>query len=73
MPNIIRGFLDVKKGGYYMLSPVKALHYGLGQPKEVIISRLSGLSGFSNIRRVADFHAVGIYPSCMEEVKSLAK
>ena len=32
-----------------------------------------GLSGFSNIRRVANFHAVGMYPSCMEEVKSLAK
>ena len=41
MPNIIKCLFDVKKGGYYMVSPVKALHYGLGQPKEVVISRLS--------------------------------
>ena len=37
MPNIIKCFFDVKKGGYYMFAPVKALHYGLGQPKEVVI------------------------------------
>ena len=38
-----------------------------------LVVRVTGLSGFSNIRRVANFHAVGMYPSCMEEVKSLAK
>ena len=31
------------------------------------------MSGFSNIRRVANFHAVGMWPICMEEVKSRAK
>ena len=31
------------------------------------------MSGFSNIRRVASFHAVGMQPICMEEVKSRAK
>ena len=41
MPNIIKCFFDIKKGGYYKLSPVKVLYYGLGQPKEVVISRLS--------------------------------
>ena len=31
------------------------------------------MSGFSNIRRVANFHAVGMLPICMEKVKSRAK
>ena len=35
--------------------------------------REGSLSGFSNVRRVANFHAVGMYPNWMEEVKSLAK
>ena len=31
------------------------------------------LSGFSNLHRVAIFHAFGIWPSCMEEVINLDK
>ena len=35
--------------------------------------REGSLSGFSDIRKVALCHAVGMLPSCMEYVKSLAK
>ena len=41
MPNIVKSFFDVKKGGYYMFSSVKAFHDGLGQSEEVVIGRLS--------------------------------
>ena len=41
MPNIVKSFFDVKKGSYYMFSSVEAFHNGLGQSKEVVISRLS--------------------------------
>ena len=37
------------------------------------MARERSLSGFSNIWRVANFQAVGMYPNWMEEVKSLAK
>ena len=41
MLNIVKSFFDVKKGSYYMFSSVEAFHNGLGQSKEVVISRLS--------------------------------
>ena len=38
-----------------------------------VVVREGSLSGFSDIRRVAIFHAVGMKLSWMEEVKSLGK
>ena len=38
-----------------------------------LVVKVGSLSGFKNIRRVAIFHAVGMQPNWMEEVKSLAK
>ena len=35
--------------------------------------REGSFSGFSNIGRVANFHSVEMYPSCMEEVNSHAR
>ena len=41
MPNIVKSFFNVKKSSYYMFSSVEAFHDGLGQPKKVVIGRLS--------------------------------
>ena len=40
VPKIVKSFFDVKKCSHYMFSSVEAFHNGLGEPKEMIISRL---------------------------------
>ena len=39
--NIVKSFFDVKKHSYYMFSPVKTFHNGLGKPEEMSSGRLS--------------------------------
>ena len=40
VPKIVRIFIYAKKSSHYMFYPVETFHKGLGNPEEMIISRL---------------------------------